>query len=534
MRTTWDVVIVGGGPDALVAATLLAGSGRRTLLVSERGRPGGVAANVGIAPGFEFPVAPETLPGPDPSVFRDLGLDEHGLTLTAPDPVLTVVPRGPGACFSLGRDPERARLGIAALSSADAAAFPQFAAELGAFSRFQRRLLDRPPPPLDAGLADLLPAAAATLRLGGKRLPGLLRALPMAVRDFLDDWFDAEPLKAALAGPGLTGGRLGPRAPGTAGMFLHFHAFSAGGPLDWIRPPRGGAGAVGRALEGAARAAGARFETEAGGVRRILRESGGGRARVVGVELLDGRSLSAPVVLSDASPRTTFLDWVGPLGLSPDFTREVRAIRYRGTAARVGLALSGVPRLRGGGTPDSDARLNGVIQVGAALDDAERASDAAKYGEVASDPLVFASLPSLADRGLAPDGCAVLAATVQTVPWTDAADPAERADLILRRTTRALETAFPGLGSLVTAHRVLTPSALERGFGLAEGSFHQGETTMDQLFSLRPVPGFAGHRTPVSGLYLAGPGTYPYGGLHGVSGRNAAEVIRRDAGERLP
>ncbi len=529
MRGSWDAVAVGGGPDALVASALLAASGRRVLVVSGPGPPGGVAASVEVAPGYRMGVAPETMPGPDPAVAEALGLADSDLALSLPDPVLTVVPRGPGDLFALPRDPERARLAVAERSASDGRAFPDFAAEVSAFARFLRRLSERPPPGLDAGAGEILPPLSGALRLGRRRLPELLRAMPMAIRDFLDDAFESEPLKAALAGPALTGIRLGPRAPGTAGLFLHNHAFTAGGGLlDWIRP----AGAAGRALREAARAAGARIEAQAGGVKRIVVARGPGGPRVRGVEFLDGSKVATPVVLSDAAARSTLLDWVGAAALRPDFTGEVRRIRYRGAAARIGLALSSLPRLRDAtGPPEEDRRLRGVIQIGASLDDAERASDAAKYGEVAGEPLVFAFLPSLQDPGLAPKGRHVLSATVQTTPADDGADPAARADRILRRALASLECAFPDLTLLVTGHRVLTPAALERDFGLLSGSFHQAEPTMDQLFSLRPVPGYADHRTPVAGLYLAGPDTFPYGGLHGVSGRNAARAIREDAGE---
>ncbi len=503
MRGSCDVCAVGGGPDALVAAALLARSGRSVLVVGEGGQPGGIAANVRIAPGHEFPVAPETLPGPDPEIVAELALPDHGLELLAPDPVLTVF-GGEGDPFALPRDPERARLALAGISRADAAAFPGFTAELGVFAGFLRRLLDQPPLQLDSSFAEALPAALAAL--GRRRqLPDLLRMLPMAIRDALDDRFESAPLRAALAGPALTGTRLGPRAPGTAGLFLHFHAFGHPEPLGWIRPPRGGSGAVGEALRKAARAAGAQLAS-AGGVRGIRRSAGSLR-----VELEDGREVRCETVVSDASPRTTFLRWAGARSLSPNFVHEVRNIRYRGAAARVGLALRELPRVP-----------PGVIQIGAEPDALERAADAAKYGEIAAEPLVFAFVPSLHERGLAPEGGAVLSATAQCVP------PEADAERVLEVTLRALERAFPGISGLVTAHRVLTPKTLEAEFGLTEGSFHQGEPTMDQLYSLRPVPGYARHRTPIPGLYLAGPGTCPYGGLHGVSGRNAARAVRAD------
>lgn len=515
MRDFYDVCAIGGGPDALVAAAFLAEAGHSVLVVGEQGQPGGIAANVQIAPGFQFPAFPETLPSVDSAVARDLDLERHGLELVASDPVLTAVGQN-GEVFALPRDPERARLAIAGLSAADAALFPEFKAELGAFAGFLRKLLAQPPLQLDSGLPDAIPAAFAALGLGGKHLNGLLRALPMPLVDYLNDWFGSELLKAALAGSALTGTRLGPRAPGTAGLFLHFHAFGHPEPLGWVRPARGGSSAVGRALRKAARVAGAHLDSESGGVGRIATGQGG----VTGVELRDGREVACDTVISDAAPRTTLLGWTGAGRLPPDFVHEVQHIRYRGTAARVGLALSALPKIAGAG--EDDPRLGGVVQIGAGMNDLERASDAWKYGEIAAAPLVFASLPSLHDPELAAEGGIVLAATVQSVPRD--ADEGE----VLRATLGALERAFPGVSELVTASRVLTPRTLERGFGLIEGSFHQGEPTLDQFYSLRPVPGFARHRTPVPGLYLAGPGTYPYGGLHGVSGRNAARAIRED------
>ncbi|MDE2882828.1 MAG: NAD(P)/FAD-dependent oxidoreductase, partial [Acidobacteriota bacterium] len=291
MRDSYDVVAIGGGPDALVTAAYLADAGHSVLVVGEHGQPGGAAANVQIAPGFQCPVFPETLPSLDPAIALDLDLGRHGLELVASDPVLTAV--GPdGAVFTLPRDPERARLAVAGLSARDAARFPEFVAELRAFGGFLRKLLEQPPLQLDAGLPDAIPAAFAALGLGAKRVNALLRALPMPLTDYLNDWFESDSLKAALAGSALTGTRLGHRAPGTAGLFLHFHAFGHPEPLAWIRPARGGSSAVGRALREAASAAGAHLESESGGVRRIAT----GRAGVSGVELLDGRTIACDMV----------------------------------------------------------------------------------------------------------------------------------------------------------------------------------------------------------------------------------------------
>lgn len=537
MRDRYDLAAVGGGPDALAAAILLARSGRSVLVVGERGQPGGVAANCAIAPGFEVPVAPETLPSFDPAVAGALALADHGAEFPTPDPALTVVTPETGETFSLPRDPEAARRAVAGISAADAARFPEFVAELGAAAGFLRRLLEKPPLELDAGLPDAVRAALAALGLGGRGIGALLQALPMALRDYLDDRFESEPLKAALAGAPLTGTRLGPRAPGTAGLFLHFHAFGQPAPLGFLRPPKGGATALGAALREAARAAGAHLDSDSGGVRRIVTEPGRDGPAITGIELRDGRTIRCGGVLSDASPRSTLLEWVGARHLTPEFAHEAANLRYRGTAARIGFALSGPPRFAdappGGTDIGPDPRLGGVIQIGATLDHLERAADAAKYGQIAEAPLVFAFLPSVHASGLAPPGRHTLAATVQSAPYAlrsghwGAPDRGAEKHLV-ETTLRMLEGAFPGIRDLVIAHRVLSPATLEAGFGLAEGSFHQGEPTLDQFYALRPIPGFARYRAPVRRLWLAGPGTAPHGGLHLVSGRNAARVAAAD------
>ncbi len=491
--------------------------------------PGSVASDFEAVPGARVPVAPETLPSYEPGVAEALGLDRYGLRVVDPDPILTVASHDGGEeCFVLPRNREDARAAVAARSAADGKAWDDFADELAPMEGFLGRLLHRPPLELGTSFSEALPAALGALGLRGRRLNELLRALPMALRDLLDDHFETAALKAALAGPVLTGIRLGPRDPGTAGLFLHNHAFASGGPGGWIRMFRGGAEAVRRALLGAVQVADAEVLQPSPGVRRIVLEPARGGVRATGVELTDGRTIRAGTVIADQSPEAVFLRWVGARNLPPDFVHNVRCFRYRGVAARVGIALSRLPRWRGsppGVSPEHDPRYAGIIQVGADLEVLERAADAWKYGEMAEKPLVLAAFPSIHDPGLAPEGRHVLAATVQAVP---AAAGAPLREQVAESALGALKGPFPEIRQVVEGLRVLTPSDLEANFGLAGGSFYQGEPTLDQLYSMRPVPGFARHRTPVAGLYLTGPASYPYGGLHGISGRNAARAVGED------
>jgi phytoene dehydrogenase-like protein len=377
-----------------------------------------------------------------------------------------------------------------------------------------------PPNVADPSLGEqmeLVRRALALRRLGKATLQQMLRIPPMPVRDFLNEWFETELLKASLAADAILGTFQGPFSPGTAfGLVPRFSPATRGNAGSMVQ---GGIGTLANALALAAREAGVSIRTDTE-VKRIRTEDG----RAVGVELADGQVLSARVVVSNADPKRTFLHLVASQDLSPEFLDRVRNLQMTGVIAKMNVALDGLPTLSatGDGVPAH-------FRICPSIEYLERAYDDAKYGSASRAPFLEVFVPTIVDPGLAPSGKHILSALVQYAPYdvrpgnweTEAAPLAERV-------LGLLEEHMPGFEKLVLARQVLTPADLERRFGLTEGHIYHGEMTLNQFLVLRPVPGWAGYRTPVDGLYLCGSGTHPGGGVSGAPGYNAARQILRD------
>jgi phytoene dehydrogenase-like protein len=377
---------------------------------------------------------------------------------------------------------------------------------------FLRPLLAKPAPAPDiettADLVELFRLGWGFRQLGTRNMHELLRVLPMALSDFLAEWFESDLLKATLAAPALEGNLFGPRSAGTSAVFLYQS-------LGEKKLARGGAGGVSEALRKAFEAFGGTLRTGAP-VARISTESD--RAR--GVVLEDGEEIRADVVVSALAPRNTFKALCEPSWLPPSFVAEVDRIRYRGVTAKVNLALSELPDFRCRTGKEAAAHHRGVVLVGDGLDYLERASDAAKYREMSARPMLQVLLPSLVDPSLAPKGQHVLSATVQYVPYGSV-----DGDEVLRRTLATLSEVAPNVPAAVLGSHVWTADDYERELGLPEGSWHQGEMALDQLFFMRPVPGWSRYATPIEGLCLCGSGTHPGGGITGACGYNAARSL---------
>lgn len=525
MANDHDAIVIGAGIDGLVAAALLARAGRDVVVVERRDEVGGVASSVSIAEGFRGPVGPDLCLVPE-VLSSALALPSHGLKLHAPDPVV-FAPAGDGQALTLWRDPVRTREEIGQFSKKDAEAWPRFAERVRLLSGVVESLAHEAPPVPDVeGVGDLvglLKKGWDLRRRGTEAVHEVLRTLPLSIADFLNEWFESEPLKACLAGTGVRGVSFGTRAAGTA---WHFLSHQTGSQDPWLseRLPVGGAGALGAALASAARAFGARLETGSP-VRQVAIDKG--RAR--GVLLADGRQITAPLVVSSESPRRTLLEWVDPEWLAPSFTGEVQAVRYRGVQARMLLALSALPDLRGRPGVEATPHHGAVLHVGESLDDLEQASDAAKYGEISSRPFLVATLPSLLDPTLAPAGAHVMSVTMQYAPYRlrEGSWGERRAalgDVILQR----LGEVAANIPESVIAHRVITPLDYETEYGMPEGSLLHGEMALDQMLFMRPVPGWSRYRTPVQGLYLCGPGTHPGAAATGAAGWNAGRTVLAD------
>ncbi len=486
---TWDAVVIGAGANGLAAAGCLARAGRRVLVLERRaGEAGDPAWEAGWVP---------------PTVASHLGLAAHGWTPLRPDPWLTI-PLDGGGVLELGRDVTATAAAISRVSPADGARWPEFCARMARLAGFLERLYAAPPPdPTGSRARDavhLLGLARRFRGLGRTGMTDLLRTLPMSVAELLDDWFVSDALKGALGGIGVTGIRQGPRSGGTAFVLLHHHA---GSPPGVFMAATSG---LRTALTAAARRLGAeiRLGTE---VARVTVPA----ERVTGVVLANGEEIPVRLVLSSADPRRTFLDLVDPACFTPEFRHAVANIKFRGARAVVELTAAAPPAFA-------------AFTIAPGLDYLERAYDAAKHGRVSAEPFVDVRAPEPA----ANDGHGLLA-SVQYAPyalregsWDDARRRA------LGETTAALLRArAPALGAL-RVERVRTPRELEVEYGLTEGHTYHGELTLDQILFMRPVPGWARYRTPVAGLYLAGAGAHPGGGIPGGAGFLAARAALAD------
>ena len=515
-----DIIFVGGGHNGLAAAAVLARGGAKTLVLEARSSIGGAAITEEIHPGFRISALAHAAQ-PAARLISELRLADHGLELIVPDPYL-FAPLPDGRSLSLGRNVDATAGNIAAFSKDDARRYPEFCATIERLRPFIGGIMSSPPPEIEqpsrADLWSMLLMGRRFRGLGKRDAYRLLRWAPMSAADFVSEWFESEPLRAALAAGGIFGTSLGPRSAGSAAVLL-MRLCGGDGPQSLVR---GGVGALTTALASAARAAGAEIRTGVE-VRRIEVKDG----RATGVTLASGEVLQAKAVVSNADPRRTLLGMVDPVHLAPGFLLRVRNYRAAGTVAKINLALSALPHFT---SLNGDNRaLRGFIHIGPELDYLERAFDASKYGTWSPKPYLDVTIPTLGDPALAPAGAHVMSISAQYAPYRlrhtswDAASAAF-ADSVVA----TLATYAPDLPSLILHRQVITPLELESKYRLTGGHIFHGELALDQLFTMRPLLGWARYRTPIQGLYMCGSGTHPGYGVSGLSGLNAAREILKD------
>ena len=512
-----DAIIVGAGHNALAAAFYLAKAGRKPLVLERRREVGGGALTNEIHPGFLCPTLSHEVLLHE-RVATEMNLAEHGVEFLTPI-VRVCAPSLTGAPVVLWNDNARTWTALRDLSSKDADAYPAFRIAVDRMAAVLATTFSTPPPeinsPSPSDLWNLLKTGRAFRTLGRQDEFRFLRWLPMPMADLTAEWFETDLLRAAIAGPAVSGTMLGPRSAGSSLVFFLREAHrQLGGPR---RVVRGGPGALTRAMAKAAREAGAEIRTNAP-VERILTR----HERVVGV-LSGGQEIAARAVVSGADPKTTFLELLDPLDLPPDFAARVRHYRVAGTVAKVNLAVSALPSFLGVGDTTC---LTGRIHIGPDLDYLERAFDHAKYGEYSSWPWLDVTIPSLLDPSLAPAGAHVISVYVHYAPFglRHVQWRASR-QALLATVLRVLEAHAPGIGGTIVASDVITPADLHTEYGFSGGHIFHGELAIDQLYSMRPVLGFARYDSPIAGLFLCGGGTHPGGFLSGTSGRLAARRV---------
>jgi phytoene dehydrogenase-like protein len=529
-----DAIVVGGGHNGLVAAGLLAQAGLSVVVLEARDRVGGAAETTELLAGVRVPRLAHTVGRLRPSVARTLALRDHGLSLIAPD-VATFAPRPDAPATTFWRDPVRTATGLAVSDEpADADAFLAFDAQVRRLGRILAQLARTTPPdlsrPTGGDVLAGLRLADLGRQMGAADLQQLAQLLPMAVADLVENSFRGEALRGVIAARGVHLVAMGPHSAGTTAVLLSDSAGNDGGAAGQTVFARGGPGSVTDALASALRAAGGELRTNTC-VSRICAMDG----RTTGVALANGEEVRAPIVVAAIEPNRLLSQLVDPVDVGP--TLRWRAGNYRtpGIVAKVNLALGALPSFTGLEDGDAQRVLRGRIVLAESVRALDTAFNASKYGELPQTPLIEATIPSLVDpaliddRGRAAGVNHVLSAIVQWTPyrlagasWDDRRE--QLGDIVLRR----LETVAPGITNAVLAREVITPLDLERDYGLTGGHPLHGETGLDQFFAWRPLLGLARYRMPLDGLYLAGSGAHPGGGITGAPADNAVREVLAD------
>ena len=522
----FDVIIIGAGHNGLVTAAYLAQAGRRVLVLERRELVGGCAVTEEVWPGFRVSTAAYLTSLLQERIVRDLELERFGYHVDAKDPAF-FSPFPDGRHLFMWQDRRKTLEEIAKFSRRDAEAYPAYEEHLERLSVFvESMLLSTPPdlPPKSAGdFIEYLKLAARAAKLGRKEIVGLVKIFTQSAADFLDEWFESPEIKVTLATDGVIGANGGPRSPGTAYILLHHCMGGVGGHRGLWGFVRGGMGAVTQAMADSARARGATIRVNAP-VEQVLVRAG--RAR--GVVLQGGEEIPGRVVVSNLDPVVTFLRLVDEKELDTDFVSAMRRFRIEGTSLKMNLALSGLPDfLALPGTPGPQHRA--TMHICPSMDYVEHAWDDAKYGRPSQRPLLEMTIPTMYDSSLAPPGKHIMGIFLQYAPytlregnWDDLREP------FAERVLDVIEEYAPNIRSIILDKQTLTPLDLERRFGITGGNIFHGEMSIDQMYSMRPVAGWARYRTPIPGLYLCGSGAHPGGGVMGAPGYNAAREILKD------
>ena len=527
LQPLYDAIIVGAGHNGLTAAAYLARAGLSTLVLERRELVGGCCVTEEIAPGCRASTTSYIASMLRPEVISDLRLADHGLRMIPCDPAIQV-PFLDGDVLPWWADRERARQEFSKISTKDAARFVQVDDELKKLARYLQPFFMEPPPEIDtstvSGWSDMFRVGKRFRGISNAEIAQLVSFLTGSLGEFLDHNYESEKLKTLFLANNVYGKHGGPYQPGTA-IGLLFHLLSGGEHelQGFYGHVMGGMGSITQALASAGRKLGVQILTSASVAQIDVRN---GRAR--GVVLDDGTEVRARMVLSNADPKRTFLKMVAAGNLPEDFLFAIRGIKMQGPCAKVNMVLAEEPRFTG--TPTQATPLERTFYtLVPSLEFAERCYDIAKFGDIPEELWVDCVVSSNADDSLAPPGKHILTCFVQYVPyhlrqgnWDD------KRELLGDRVVKRIAEYAPNVPSAIETRQVLTPLDLERTYGLTEGNIFHGDLRLEQLFFMRPVPGWAQYRTPIDGLYLCGAGAHPGGGVTGAPGRNAAHQALRD------
>jgi phytoene dehydrogenase-like protein len=528
MSSSFDAVIVGGGHNGLVCGSYLARAGQRVCVLERRALTGGAAVTEELWPGYHLSTASYTMALLQPKIILDLELQKHGYEILKPPPMWLPMPDG--RSLMLSDDPARTHASIAQFSKADADMYPRYRAHMQSLGPlFQTLLFEIAPDPGSRKWGDLVKLA----RMGWRHRQlndqffDLWDVMTLSAYDFLSRWFESDAMRAALGFYASGGGaNSGIKSPGSAYVLMRGFARDHGTAAGGAGFVRGGMGSISRAIAASGTAHGMVVRTNAE-VREIDIEGG----RAVGVTLASGERIAARRVITNASAQTVFRRLVPARHLPPAFLNDVANIRDESTVFKLNLALDRLPTWTGFNPQAAGFDYPAQLRIGPTTDYIEQAFDPSKYGDFARRPVMTIITPSAVDGTLAPPGKHVMSIMGQHAPYTLRGRTWDEArDDLYRCTIEAIEAFAPGFEDTIAHAQVLTPLDFERIFDLPRGHVHHGELSADQIFFRRPVRKFGDYRTPIAGLFQCGASTHPGGGVTGVPGHNAAQVILQDKG----
>ncbi len=524
MAERYDAIIIGGGHNGLVNAAYLARAGLRVLVLEQRYLVGGAAVTEEVYPGFKFTVFSYVVSLLRPEIIRELELTRHGLTILPLES--TITPLLNGDYIFRGSDSHETFRNIQRFSPRDAEAYREYGHTMYQMAKAVKYILGiRPPDPASLHpreLLALLKLGKHFLSIGEDNLYTLVKLMTMGSADFLEEWFETDPLIATMSASGIIGTFLGPRSPGSAYVLLHHYMGEIDGVFRAWGFAKGGTGGISEAIASSARELGAEIRTDARVAKVLMRGD-----RATGVVLENGDEIQAKLVVSSLDPKLTFLKLVDPDQLPDDLVQRVSHFETQGSSGKVNLALDALPDMSC--LPGEGPHLRGAISISPSVDYIERAYDDAKYGNFSRRPYIDAIIPSLIDPGMAPPGKHVMSCFVQYAPYNLAEGSWQnRREAFGDAVVDTLSEYMPNLKKIILHRQVLSPWDIEEKIGLTGGNIFQGELSLSQLFFLRPAPGYAQFRTPIQGYYQCGSAAHPGGGITGAPGRLAAMEILRD------
>jgi phytoene dehydrogenase-like protein len=527
MANEFDAVVIGAGHNGLVTAAYLARAGLSVVVLERRNVVGGASVTEEVWPGYKVSTLSYLCSLLQPKIIRELDLARFGYHLYPKDPAFfTAFPDGRHLFF--WQDMAATQKELSRFSKRDSEAYPEYEHRLARLGEWvEGLLLTTPPNIIRRKLGDLI--ELGKLGLDGLRfrdpdIVHLVKIMTQSVRAYLDERFESEQIKATLATDGVIGTNGGPSTPGTAYIMLHHVMGGATGVRGLWGFVRGGMGAISEAIAGSAKSRGAVIRTGAP-VHRVLVRNG----RAHGVALADGEEIHARVVISSADPRVTFLKLVDAGDIDPEFRREVERIRMEGCSMKINLALDRLPEFKAFPGSSLGPHHKATIHVCPSMEYVDRAWEEAKAGRPSTHPLVEITIPTTYDDSIAPPGKHIMCIFAQYAPYTlkDANWDSVK-DEFADRCIDAIADYAPNIRDSIIHRQVISPLDLEREYSLTGGNIFHGDMTLDQLFFMRPVAGWAKYRTPIDAFYLCGSGTHPGGGVMGAPGHNAAREILSD------